>query len=74
MDIEDMEELGRNEEKVIYIGRGNEIMGEVKVEDKKRISYVEGIDEMRRDGMKKIVMIKGESSEVELRNGEKIGF
>ncbi|EEX64110.1 LOW QUALITY PROTEIN: heavy metal translocating P-type ATPase, partial [Brucella abortus bv. 6 str. 870] len=74
VDIAALEALGRHAETVIYLGRGHEILGAVTVADQPRISSVAGLDALRRDGLKKLVMLTGDRRAVALRIGAKLGF
>ncbi|MFQ0815911.1 ATPase P [Brucella anthropi] len=73
-ELASLEKLGSHAETLIYLGRGNEILGAVTVADQPRISSAAGLDALRRDKLKKLVMLTGDRRPVALRIGAKLGF
>ncbi len=61
-------------ETVVYLGRGDRLIGAIAVADQPRDSSRRGIEALRRGGVQDIAMLTGDRRPVALRIGERLGL
>ena len=69
-----LQDLARGSDTVIYLGRGQEVLGAVSVADKVRPSSAPALAALRARGIRHIVMMTGDRRSVALRIGQELGL
>ncbi|MGX5720828.1 heavy metal translocating P-type ATPase [Shinella zoogloeoides] len=69
-----LQELTDSAETVVYLGRGENILGAVSVADEARASSAPALAALRADGVRRIVMMTGDRRSVALRIGAGLGL
>jgi len=69
-----LQELTDSAETVVYLGRGENILGAVSVADEARASSAPALAALRADGVRRIVMMTGDRRPVALRIGAGLGL
>lgn len=74
VDRQALRALRSTAETIIYVGRGNRLLGAVSVADKARETSADALTALRRSGVERILMMTGDRRPVALRIGATLGF
>jgi heavy metal translocating P-type ATPase len=66
--------LAETAETIVYVGRGDQVLGAVTVADRPRATSADALAALRADGVARLVMMTGDRRPVGLRIGAGLGF